>query len=91
MKTGLGKKIRNLRLERNMTMKDVAIALQISRSTYRDWEYGSKVPAKALAQIADVFRVSLNELMEQDALDAQLFPHAISLIEEALRILRTVR
>jgi transcriptional regulator with XRE-family HTH domain len=91
MKTSIGAKLRSLRLERNMTMKDVALALQISRSTYRDWEYGRKVPAKALAKIAEVFKVSLNDLLEQGAFDVQLFPRAISLIEEALSILRSAR
>lgn len=88
MKTNIGKKIRNLRLEKNMTMKDVAAELQVSRSTYRDWEYGRKLPADTLSRIAEVFKVSLDELMGKEVTEAQIVPKVIQLIEEGLRLLK---
>lgn len=89
MKTTLATRLRQLRLERNMTMKEVASAMQISRTTYRDWEYGRKMPAEMLSRLSDVFQVSLNELVGTDNNPTpQNLSQAITWIEEGLKLLK---
>lgn len=50
-------KIRQLRKERKMTLKETAKLLCVPVSTYRDWEYGRKIPADAAIKLAEVFDV----------------------------------
>lgn len=86
----LGKKIRTIRQHKRMTMKEVAMKLAVSPSTYRDWEYGSKVPADALPKLAKVLEVSIDELMEQASSKQEIIKKAIVYLEESIRLLRTL-
>ena len=85
----LNNKLRTLRQERRMTMKKIAALIGIPVSTYRDWEYGTKVPAEQVYNIAKIFQVSISELFgtEVDLNKEKL----IKLLEDALDLVKNTR
>jgi transcriptional regulator with XRE-family HTH domain len=85
----LNNKLRTLRQAKRMTMKKIATLIGIPVSTYRDWEYGSKVPAENVHKIAKIFQVSVSELfgIEVDLNKEKL----ICLLEDALDLVRNTR
>jgi len=87
----LGTKVRALRLQKRMTIKEVAQGLGVSPSTYRDWEYGRKIPAENLPRIASVLQVSTEELIGDQLTARGDLMEAISCIEKGLGLLRKLR
>lgn len=86
----IGNKIRSLRLKNRMTIKEIATQVGVPSSTYRDWEYGRKISAEKLQNLANAFEVSVSELMNGDKDDRKELKKAIQLVEEALHILRKI-
>jgi len=84
----LAQKIRKLRLERKMTLKETAKLLDVPASTYRDWEYGRKIPADAILKLAEAFDVPINVFTHRETNPGADLQMAIDLIEEALKIVR---
>lgn len=60
---GIGDRIRKLRIQQNLTIKDVAERAGIPVSTYRDWEQGREIKGEPYVKIARALNVSLYELM----------------------------
>lgn len=59
----VGKKLRQLRKERNLTQDAVAAALQVTRQAVAKWESGQTMPSTAnLLALADFFQVRTEEL-----------------------------
>ena len=59
-----GKKIKELREKENITQKEVASILGISRSSYNQFEQQYDIiPIKRLNQIANYFNVSIDYLL----------------------------
>lgn len=57
------KSIRELRENRGMQQKELAIALNVSQPTVSDWEAGRKTPSgKSLIKLAQFFGISVEEL-----------------------------
>lgn len=56
-------RLRRLRVERNKSVKDMASELNISMSTYRDWEYGRSIKGEPYEKISILLEVSLEELL----------------------------
>ncbi len=74
----IGKKIRNLRLHRNMKQKDLAETLKISKSTMSNYERSYSTPAPdILVKIADYFNVSIDYLYDYEV------NHRLELIKES--------
>ena len=87
----LAKKIRAIREKKKMTMKETAKKVGVSVSTYRDWEYGRKIPASRISKIAKALAISTNELLEElSKKDSKHLEQAIFLIEEALKSLKKI-
>lgn len=42
---------------------EAALALSVSPSTYREWEYGRAIRGEPYAKIAQIFHVTLSELL----------------------------
>lgn len=84
----LAQKIRQLRLERKLTLKETAKCLNVPVSTYRDWEYGRKMPADVILKLAEIFGVPMTAFAKRELPGADL-QRAIDLMEEALRIVRS--
>lgn len=58
------KKIRKLRMSRNMSQKDLADLLNVDRTTVAGWETKDHMPdVFLLIRIADIFDTTLDELV----------------------------
>ena len=67
----LGEMIRTKREECEMTQKELADILHVTRQTVSRWESGSRVPDLILSKkIADVFGISLDELVSNSDVDS---------------------
>lgn len=86
----IGSKIRSMRLKKRMTIKEIASQVGVPSSTYRDWEYGRKISADKLENLANAFEISVSELMNGDKDDRKDLKRAIQLVEEVLYILRKI-
>ena len=63
-----GKHLMQLRAERNMTQKAMAEKLQVSESTYANWEQGRREPSLSnLIQIAKILETDMNSLFDIEA------------------------
>lgn len=63
----IGQRINIFRLQRHMTMKKLAKAINISISTYYGWLYRDAHPdIDSLIMIADLFDMSLDELVGRE-------------------------
>lgn len=64
----IGKNIAALRKEKNMTQEDLAGALGVSAQAVSKWENENSCPdISLLTQIADLFGVTVDELLRKDA------------------------
>ena len=62
----LGKKLYTLRNERNIKQEQVAYELEISQSTYSDWENDVSFPKKNnLKKLAEYYNVRIDELLDE--------------------------
>ena len=60
----IGERLKQLRKEKNVTQKAVAIHLGVAETTYQQFEYGSYRPGlPKLIALADYFNVSLDYLV----------------------------
>lgn len=58
------KRIAQLRTKRGLTQKDIAEALGVPLSTYKEWEYGRRIQGeKIYVDLAEVLGVSLRSLL----------------------------
>ena len=59
-------RLRELRLERNMSQQRLAMELSMTQNTISRYENGEREPGiKELSRIADYFNVSLDYLLER--------------------------
>lgn len=88
MNSLFSKRLKQLRLERGLTQKDVASLLRISPSTYRDWEMGKQIKGEPYVEIAAVFGVSLTMLLTvKESKGDEILEHVRALE----RIVQTIR
>ena len=67
LKKQIGRRLRQLRKEKEMTMADVAEAAGIAKSTYAGFEAGNRAPSiYSLKKLANVFRVTADYLLGSD-------------------------
>jgi len=67
------KRLRRLRIAKQISVAKVSSALEISESTYREWELGRHIRGEPYVPLAELLGVSLNELMTgQRTLNAEL-------------------
>ena len=59
----LGQRLKRLRDQRNLSVKEVAEALSVPVTTYREWENGRKIVGEPYPALADLFEVSVYELI----------------------------
>lgn len=63
LKSSLGARLQNLRNQQNLTATEVAQAVGVSVSTYREWENGRAIRGEPYVELAKIFQVSLLELL----------------------------
>ena len=62
---GLHEKIRELRLNNNISQKKLADAIGVAQSSINYWEKGQRTPSVDAAQrLADYFNITLDELYD---------------------------
>lgn len=59
----LGNRLKRLRTTKSLKVSDVARHLGIAQSTYREWEYGRVIQGEPYLALAELFEVSLYELL----------------------------
>lgn len=59
----LGSRLKNFRLLRRLSVAEVARALKVAETTYRDWEKGGAIRGEPYSQLAMIFNTSLSVLM----------------------------
>ena len=60
-------KLRELRLENNLTQKDLAKLLNVSNKTVSHWESGyTEPPIYIIVSIKKIFKVSYEDLLEDE-------------------------
>lgn len=68
----LGERIRALRKARNYSQAQMARKLHITQGAISQWENGVTVPAAdQLSALADVFEISVDELLGRDAVEPE--------------------
>ena len=81
------KRLTAFRLEKDLSINQVARKLGVSPSTYRTWEYGAKIKGEPYIQLAEIFEVSLKELLSGEK--SQIEAH-IEQVEDQLKIIRSL-
>ena len=75
-KMSLNKIIQLRRKRTGLTIKQAAEKLGVPASTYRDWEYGAKIPALALLDLSKLYKVSILKLLGEEM--DEFCPHCMS-------------
>jgi transcriptional regulator with XRE-family HTH domain len=58
----IGKKLEKFRKNKNLTLREMAMRINVPVSTYRNWEYGRNIKGEPYLKITKVLNISLNEL-----------------------------
>jgi transcriptional regulator with XRE-family HTH domain len=94
MRHGIKKKLFRFGTKHGLSVRDVADELGIPVSTYRDWEYGKLIRGEPYVKIAELFEVSLDELLRDQPLGKSKFLTALEGIrielDQAIKIARTL-
>jgi transcriptional regulator with XRE-family HTH domain len=65
----ISEKIKQCRKQKNLTQKDLADELHLSRKTISGWENGRGYPdIKSITQLSDIFGISVDDLLRDDNL-----------------------
>ena len=59
----LANRLKRLRTDKGLTIREVATALDLPVSTYRDWEYGKAIRGEPYENLAGLIEVTLDELL----------------------------
>ena len=64
-------RLRDLREDRDLSQKDIAVFLNIHQTTYSDYELGHlNIPLGTLHKLADFYHVSVDYLLERTDISA---------------------
>lgn len=69
MKETISERLKNYRKQKSFSIREVAEKLDISQSTYRSWENGVNISGEPYVKLAEIFEVSLHELITGDVSD----------------------
>lgn len=84
----ISNRLRRLRTRRGLSQKEVAAQIGVPQSTYRDWEYGKKIVGEPYVDLAQVFEVSLVELLNGKKTEASDLLLRLTELEELVRTIR---
>jgi len=77
-------RLKKLRQDRGISPKVMAEKLEVSVSTYRDWEYGRKITGEPYVKISQVLNVGLNELFGSGCSKYSNYKAAIKDVKDSL-------
>lgn len=72
----IGETLRVLRLQKDLKVSECAAFLEVSPSTYREWENGRAISGEPYSKLAELFGVTMSDLF---GLKAELL--AVKLVE----------
>ena len=78
------KRLKKLREEKGISPKSMAEQLEVSVSTYRDWEYGRKITGEPYVKISEVLNVGLGELFGKSVSNYSDFKLALQKVRNSL-------
>jgi transcriptional regulator with XRE-family HTH domain len=84
----MGERLKKLRKSRGLTISEVSQKTGISASTYKEWESGRQIRGEPYRKLAEVFEVSLHELLtgEKPKLN-----QLVEIIDQTEHLLRTLK
>lgn len=83
-------RLKRLRTQKGLTMKEVARAIAVPETTYREWEYGRDIKgAEPYIKLAVVFGIGVHELLTGSKNDKYLVMDEITLLQKSLHRLKT--
>lgn len=83
-----GKRLKRIREEKGISVKDMAKKVGASISTYREWEYGRQIKGEPYVRIANALEVTLYKLLTgQDSASNELQQNLLH-IENQVKDLR---
>jgi transcriptional regulator with XRE-family HTH domain len=85
----VNERLRRHRVEKSLTMKQVATAAGIPLSTYREWEYGRAIQGEPYLQLAQALSLTISELLTGHRPSSNAL-RAVENIEEHVKILRRI-
>lgn len=85
MSESLSDRLRRLRTEKGYSVKEVAEAIGVPVTTYREWEHGRKIVGEPYLALSKVFEVSLYELLTGEKTSGFDLSRSFSVIEAELR------
>lgn len=88
--TKFGFRLRDLRRKKGLSMQEMAKAISVPLSTYREWEYGRAITGEPYPLIASVLGVSLNELFGLKRTTEESVFQRVDSIEREVRELRVL-
>lgn len=63
----LSERLKKLRAQNNLSVKQVCLAIQVPETTYREWEMGRMIKGHHIyAKLASLYKISLHELLTGD-------------------------
>lgn len=65
----IGTRMKKIRLQKRLSVADVAVTAQIPISTYREWENGRQIKGEPYEKIARALNVSIHELLTGQSLN----------------------
>lgn len=80
-------RLRRLRKQKGLTLKEVATEIGVPYTTYRDWEYGKAVQGEPYLKICDALSVGLTELFTGNLPDKNSVTARIRTIQAELLLL----
>lgn len=84
--SNISERFKILRNKNNLSIREVALKLNISPSTYRSWEKGVSISGEPYVKLAEVYQVSLQELLTGQTTDINI---QLKIIEEAVNKIRS--
>lgn len=77
-------RLSNLRRKKGLSLKQVAEALQISPSTYREWEFGRSISGEPYLKLAKLYGVRLSTLMYGESVSNDELIEELELLKNSL-------
>lgn len=87
-------KLRELRKSKGLSIEKVAVQIGVPVSTYRDYEYGTRLPADLLKPISELYEMSISDLLGVSSSDEALnevISNVIYSLEKNIEILKQFR
>jgi transcriptional regulator with XRE-family HTH domain len=84
----LAHRLRKLRKDKNLSAKDVAQELGVAISTYREWEYGRLIKGEPYAKLAEIYGVSVSELITGKKISPVNLLDQLEHIQDQLRLFK---